>query len=69
MRKIGLIQGRERACKCDRFHVLGTFGEAPVTLQSPGSAHMVQDDVAWPKMIQNDQSGIISIIMIQHVPG
>ena len=34
MRKIGLGQGRARACKCDGFHVLGTFDEAPVTLQS-----------------------------------
>ena len=36
MRKIELHQGRARACKCDGFHVLGTFDEAPGTLQSSG---------------------------------
>ena len=36
MRKIELIQGRARACRCDGVHDLGTFDEAPGTLQSPG---------------------------------
>ena len=36
MRKIRLIQGVARACYHDGFHDLGTFDEAPGTLQSPG---------------------------------
>ena len=36
MRKIELDQGRARACECDGFHVLVTFGEAPGALQSSG---------------------------------
>ena len=36
MRKIEQVQDRTRACKCDGFHDLGTFDEAPGTLQSPG---------------------------------
>ena len=36
MRKIERDQGRARTCKCDGFHVLGTFDEAPATIQSPG---------------------------------
>ena len=43
MRKIGLPQGRVHACKCDIFHVLGTFDEAPVTLQSS----WVRVDAQW----------------------
>ena len=38
MRKIEQTQGRVRACKCDGFHDLVTFDEAPGTLQSQGSA-------------------------------
>ena len=33
-RKIEVSQGRARACKCDGFHVLGTFDEALVTFHS-----------------------------------
>ena len=36
MRKIRLDQGAARACQSDRFHHLGTFDEAPRTLQSSG---------------------------------
>ena len=36
MRKIRLIQGAARACYHDGFHDLGTFDEAPGTVQSPG---------------------------------
>ena len=36
MRKIRLDQGVARACYSDGFHHLGTFDEAPGTLQSPG---------------------------------
>ena len=36
MRKIRLDQGVARACYHDGFHDLGTFDEAPGTVQSPG---------------------------------
>ena len=36
MRKIRLIQGAERACYHDVFNDLGTFDNAPGTVQSPG---------------------------------
>ena len=36
MREIRLVQGVARACYHDGFHDLGTFGEAPGTVQSPG---------------------------------
>ena len=36
MRKTELSQGRARACKCDGFHDLVTFDEAPGSLQSSG---------------------------------
>ena len=36
MRKFRLIQGAARACKCDGFHNLVTFDEAPGTIQSSG---------------------------------
>ena len=38
MRKIRLGQGVARACYHDGFHDLGTFDEAPGTVQSTGSA-------------------------------
>ena len=36
MRKIRLGQGAAHACDHDGFHDLGTFDEAPGTLQGPG---------------------------------
>ena len=36
MGEIDVGQGFARACKCDGFHDLGTFDEAPGTLQGPG---------------------------------
>ena len=36
VRKIRLIQGVARACDHDGFQHLGTFDEAPGTVQSPG---------------------------------
>ena len=36
MRKIEVDQGVARACYHDGFHDLGTFDEAPGTVQSPG---------------------------------
>ena len=38
MSKIELDQGRARACKCDGFHDLVTFAEAPGPFRAQGSA-------------------------------
>ena len=36
MRKIRLVQGVAHTCYHDGFHDLGTFDEAPGTVQNPG---------------------------------
>ena len=40
MRKIELDQGRARACKCDGFHDLVTFDEAPGPFRARRPSHL-----------------------------
>ena len=58
-RKIRLVQGAARACSHDGFHDLGTFDEAPGTLQSPGVCADAQCcKITWLEELASERNTI-----------
>ena len=59
MGEIDVDQGLARACKCDGFHDLGTFDEAPWTLQGPGVCADAQCcKITWLEELASERNTI-----------
>ncbi len=59
MREIEVRQGVARACYHDGFHDLGTFDEAPGTVQSPGVCADAQCcKITWLEELASERNTI-----------